>query len=107
MVRIVWGVILVALGSFVIWQAIDLLATVKSGNDLVAEFSRSLGQRPAKSLDAFSLTDFWGRLSFGVVCLFSGSLLIYFGDIARKKEIISASIQRRLIPDDSDPGSDW
>lgn len=50
MVRIVWGVILVALGSFVIWQAIDLLTTVKAGNDLVAEFSRSLGQRPARRI---------------------------------------------------------
>lgn len=100
MVRIVWGVIFILLGLFVIGQTFVALSFLQAASQISGKGSNVTPQM-------LSMVDFYASLFFSVALCLSGSFLIYFGSRARRSQLQPVKFQRPSISDRPEQGNDW
>jgi Na+/phosphate symporter len=100
MVRIIWGVIFVLLGLFMMGQAIVAVAMLQAASQITGHGSDITSKMMA---DAGIFPNF----VLCVVLCFLGSLMIYFGDRARKEGFVSDTSDSSFDSNKPDKGHDW
>ena len=76
MLRIVWGVIFILWGIFLVLQA-------AFGSVLLQSLSQIIGEQSSSQSNMILIRDY----VFGAIFCFGGSLLVYYGDMARQERI--------------------